>query len=222
MKSKKVSDVVEEYLECIYKLEEKFKAAKTGDIVKSLKLSPGTVTNTLRRLERRGLITHKPYRGVKLTEKGRRIALEVIRRHRLSERLLTDFLRLEWEKAHEAACRLEHSISGDVEKLIERALNYPKTCPHGNPIPSESGKIIEVSSVPLSLAGVGEKCEVVRVTDERIELLQHLKNLGLVPGASIEVVNIEPISESITVKIGPTHHSLSRSVASSIQVRHLR
>ena len=220
IKSKRISDVVEEYLECIYKLEERFKTARTGDIVKSLRLSPGTVTNTLRRLERMGLIVHKPYRGVRLTEKGRRIAIEVIRRHRLSERLLTDILKLDWEKAHEAACKLEHSISGDVAKLLDRALNYPKTCPHGNPIPTEAGEILEEKSVPLTSVKIGKQCEVVKVTDERSELLHYLKSLGVIPGALIEITSVEPFGGSITVRIGSTQCALSRSVASSILVKH--
>jgi len=101
--SEEISAVIEEYLECIFKLQEKSGVARTSDIVKSLGVVPGTVTNTVEWLEKEGLVTHKPYKGVKLTEKGRKIALQVIRRHRLSERLLTDILNMKWDKAHDAA-----------------------------------------------------------------------------------------------------------------------
>lgn len=213
------SEVLEEYLECIYKLEEKSRTARTSEIVKSLGVSPGTVTNTLRRLKRKGYIVHSPYKGVRLTEKGRKVAIGVIRRHRLSERLLTDLLNLEWEKSHDIACRLEHSISEEVAILLEKALNNPKTCPHGNPIPTIGGKISEESCVPLSSLMAGNHCEVVKVTDESIELLQYLKSIGLIPGAEIEILNIEPFDGPITIRVGTRQQALSRTVASVIQVK---
>lgn len=220
MTNRGVNEVLEEYLECIYRLEQKYKTARTSEIVKSLGLSPGTVTNTLRRLRMKGYIVHRPYRGVRLTEKGRKIAIEVIRRHRLSERLLTDVLNLEWEKSHDAACRLEHSINEEVAGLLEKALNHPKTCPHGNPIPTEEGKVFEEGSVPLSSLAVGDRCEVVKVIDEREDLLQYLKRIGLTPGASVEIIDIAPFDGPINIRIGTMQHALSRKVASVVQVKH--
>ncbi|MEM3394413.1 MAG: metal-dependent transcriptional regulator [Nitrososphaerota archaeon] len=219
MKKRSGDEVLEEYLECIYKLEEKFKVARTSEIVKSLELSPGTVTNTLRRLRRMGYIIHRPYRGVRLTEKGRKIAIDVIRKHRLSERLLTDLLKLEWEKSHNAACRLEHSISEEIARLLDEALNHPKTCPHGNPIPTESGKVFDESCLPLSSLKAGIQCEVVKVTDESVQLLQYLKSVGLVPGALVEILNIEPFDGPITIRVGTRQQALNRKVASLIQVK---
>ncbi|MEM3648531.1 MAG: metal-dependent transcriptional regulator, partial [Thermoproteota archaeon] len=99
--SEEVTPVVEEYLECIYRLQEKEGVARTSSIVKSLRVVPGTVTNTVEKLEKDGFVTHVSYRGVRLTEKGRRIALKVVRRHRLSERLLVDILKMEWDRVHE-------------------------------------------------------------------------------------------------------------------------
>lgn len=216
---KDVSIAMEEYLECIYRLEEKFGKAKTGDIVKFLGLSAGTITNTLKRLKKRGLIVHKPYvGGVRLTEKGRRIALEVIRRHRLSERLLSDVLNQEWDKVHETACMLEHSINEEVARLLEKILKEPRTCPHGNPIPAENGMIIEEKSVPLTSIMSGTQCRIVKVIEESPDFLRYLKKIGLMPGTTIEVVDIEPYDGSIIVKVGFMNHVLSRSVASLIQV----
>lgn len=221
MKKRSGNEVLEEYLECIYKLEEKSKVARTSEIVRALGLSPGTVTNTLRRLRRKGYIIHSPYRGVRLTEKGRKLAIEVIRKHRLSERLLTDLLKLDWEKSHDVACRLEHSISEEVARLLDKALNHPRTCPHGNPIPTESGMIYEESCAPLSSLKVGNQCEVVKVTDENVELLQYLKSIGLIPGVSLEILRIEPFEGPITIRVGTRLQALSRAVASVIQVRQL-
>jgi len=129
-----ISATVEEYLEAIYKLEERRDAAKTGDLAKQLKVALGTVTNTIENMEKQNLVVHEPYKGVKLTDKGRKRALNVIRRHCLSERLLTDILRLEWSKVHDAACKLEHAFADEeLSRSLDEALGHPKTCPHGNP-----------------------------------------------------------------------------------------
>jgi DtxR family Mn-dependent transcriptional regulator len=217
--SEEISAVIEEYLECIYRIQEKSGVARTGDIVKSLGVVPGTVTNTVEWLEKEGLVTHKPYKGVKLTEKGRKIALQVIRRHRLSERLLTDILHMEWDRVHDAACKLEHSLTDEIIKPLEKALKHPKTCPHGNPIPTKCGGIIEEKSQPLIELGTGEQSTIVKITEERTDLLHYLNDLGLIPGASIEILEKAPLNGPITVKLGSTSQALSRAIASIIQVK---
>ena len=214
-----ISAVVEEYLECIYRLEEKIGVAKTSDIVKSLGVVPGTVTNTVEWLERKDLVTHKPYKGVKLTEKGRKIALQVVRRHRLSERLLTDILHMDWGKVHDEACRLEHSMTEEVMTPLEKALNHPKTCPHGNPIPTKSGGLIEEETRPLSELKTGEESIIVKITEERSDLLQYLGELELMPGVSVRILKKAPLDGPITVGVGSGSHALSPAIASIIRVR---
>jgi len=217
--SEEISAVIEEYLECIFKFQEKSGVARTNDIVKSLGVVPGTVTNTVEWLEKEGLVTHKPYKGVKLTEKGRKIALQVIRRHRLSERLLTDILHMEWDKVHDAACKLEHSITDEIIKPLEKTLGHPKTCPHGNPIPTKCGGIIEEESQPLTALNEREQGTIVKITEEKADLLRYLDTMGLVPGASLEVVGKAPFNGPITIKVGRTNRALSREVASIIKVK---
>jgi DtxR family Mn-dependent transcriptional regulator len=217
--SEEVTAAIEEYLECIFKLQEKSSVARTSDIVKSLGVVPGTVTNTVEWLEKEGLVTHKPYKGVKLTEKGQKIALQVIRRHRLSERLLTDILHMEWDKVHDAACKLEHSMTDEVIKPLEKALGHPKTCPHGNPIPTKCGGIIEEESQPLTALNEQEQGTIVKITEEKADLLRYLDTMGLVPGASLEVVEKAPFNGPITIKVGRTNRALSREVASIIKVK---
>ena len=217
--SEEISAVIEEYLECIFKLQEKSGVARTNDIVKSLGVVPGTVTNTVEWLEKEGLVTHKPYKGVKLTEKGRKIALQVIRRHRLSERLLTDILHMEWDKVHDAACKLEHGITDEIIRPLEKALGHPKTCPHGNPIPTKCGGIIEEESQPLTALNERERGTIVKITEEKADLLRYLGTMGLVPGASLEVVGKAPFGGPITIKVGRTNRALSREVASIIKVK---
>lgn len=217
-----VTEVIEEYLEAIYKLEEKSGAARTSDIVKNINVVPGTVTNTVERLEKEGYVTHVPYKGVKLTEKGRKVALQVVRRHRLSERLLTDILHVGWDKSHDAACKLEHGMTEEVMKPLEKALKHPKTCPHGNPIPTKCGGIMEEKSRPLVDLDKRERGTIVKITDEKSDLLQYLNSLGLVPGASVEVVEKAPFDGPITLKIGESSFALSLAIASIIQVKRTR
>ena len=217
--SEEISAVIEDYLECIFKLQEKSGVARTNDIVKSLRVVPGTVTNTVEWLEKEGLVTHKPYKGVKLTEKGRKIALQVIRRHRLSERLLTDILHIEWDKVHDAACKLEHGITDEIIRPLEKALGHPKTCPHGNPIPTKCGGIIEEESQPLTALNERERGTIVKITEEKADLLRYLGTMGLVPGASLEVVGKAPFGGPITIKVGRTNRALSREVTSIIKVK---
>ncbi|KPV64610.1 MAG: manganese transport transcriptional regulator [Candidatus Bathyarchaeota archaeon BA2] len=121
-----VSSEAEEYLEVIYRLEEKTGFARTMELARKLKVVPGSVTNTIEGLERRGLVTHEPYKGVKLTEKGRKIALNVLRGHRLAELLLTEILHVDWSEVHEVACKLEHVIAADIMKPLEKRWDIRK------------------------------------------------------------------------------------------------
>ena len=214
-----VTAVVEEYLETIYKLQEKCGVARTTDLVDVLKVVPGTITNNVERLEKEGYITHEPYKGVKLTEKGLKIAIQVVRRHRLSERLLTDILHMKWDKVHEAACKLEHGITDEIIKPLEKALKHPKTCPHGNPIPTKCGGIIEEKSQPLTELNENEQGILVKITEEKSDLLRYLNTLGLAPGATIEIVEKAPFDGPITLKVDGTSHALSPEMASIIQVK---
>lgn len=218
--TKKVSSTIEEYLEAIYRLEEKKGSAKTGDLAKELNVTLGTITNTIESMEKQNLIIHKPYKGVNLTKKGQKIALDVIRRHRLSERLLTDILKLEWSKAHDAACKLEHAIADeDIIKPLEKVLGKPKTCPHGNPIPLESGKIIEEKSEPLTNLSPGKEGIIVKITDEKLDMLQYLATLGLVPGANVQIEEKAPFNGPIIVKVMGASYALGRNIASVIWVK---
>jgi DtxR family Mn-dependent transcriptional regulator len=213
-----LTEATEEYLEAIYRLQEKVGRARTKDLVKLLKVVPGSVTNTFERLERKGYIVHEPYKGVRLTEEGRKIALQVIRRHRLCERLLTDIFHVEWERVHDIACRLEHAFPRDIVKKIEKALGHPQTCPHGNPIPTDCGGVFEEESRPLTDLKPGESAVIVRLTEEEYSILEYFAKAGIVPGATIEVLR-KISDELILVKVGDRSHGLSASMASSIRVR---
>jgi len=219
MGRRKVSSTSEEYLEAIYKLEEKTGSAKTSDLARELQVKLGTITNTVESLEKEGLIIHKPYKGVKLTSKGQKIALSVIRKHRLSERLLTDILHLDWSRVHDVACKLEHAITKDVIRPLERALRYPKTCPHGSPIPTESGRVIEEKAEPLTNLDLRDRGTIIKVTEEKDEVLRYLATLGLIPGACVEVEEKAPFNGPIIVKVMGARYALGREIASVIYVK---
>lgn len=214
-----ISKESEEYLEAIYKLEQRDGSAKTMQLANELKVMPGSITNTIENLEKRRLVIHEPYKGVKLTEKGRKLALKIIRRHRLAERLLTDILHLDWSKVHDEACKLEHNLSETIEKPLENALGNPKTCPHGNPIPSEQGEIKEAKSELLTSLNLGESGVITKITEEKQDLLQYLATLGLVPGASVEIKEKAPFNGPIIVKAMGASYALGRNIASVIWVK---
>ncbi len=206
------------YLKTIYNLEARTGAARTGDIAKILGITPGSVTNTLEVLEAKGLVAREPYKGVKLTADGRKIALTVFRRHRLAERLLTDVLHFDWTDSHEEACKLEHAISDRLASSIEKALGSPQTCPHGNPIPDERGSVPPTTSVALSDLGSGQKATVSQISDENTELLRYLASLSVFPGVKIEVEEKAPFKGPMLVKVGSASYALSLDVASGIYV----
>lgn len=221
MESKKttVSSKAEEYLEAIYRLENKTGVAKTTELARQLKVVPGSVTNTIEGLERRGLVIHEPYKGVKLTEKGRKLALNILRRHRLAERLLTDVLHVDWSEVHEAACKLEHAITPDIIKPLEKTLRHPKTCPHGNPIPTACGGIIEEKSEPLVNLGPKESGIIVKIIEEKVEVLQHLATLGLTPEVCVEIERKTSFGGPVTIRVSDTSYALDYKVASIINVK---
>jgi len=194
-------------------------SAKTGDIAKILGITPGSVTNTLEVLESKGLVAREPYKGVKLTSSGRKLALLVFRRHRLAERLLTDLLHFDWTESHDEACKLEHVISERLAASIEKSLGNPRTCPHGNPIPDESGVIQPNKGQPLSELSSGEAAVLTHIPDESTELLSYLARLGMFPGTKIEIEEKAPFSGPMMVRVASSSYPLSLDVASGIYVQ---
>ncbi|MBS7625113.1 metal-dependent transcriptional regulator [Candidatus Bathyarchaeota archaeon] len=220
--AEEVTPVIEEYLECIYRLEEKHGVARTGDIVRVMGVAPGTVTNTIEWLERNGFVTHQPYRGVKLTSKGRKIALRVLRKHRLAECLLVNILSIEWEEAHDLACKLEHGLADEVIGPLERALKHPRTCPHGNPIPTDFGfSTDEGEAVPLTDLDIGVEGAIAKIVEEHRDLLKYLSEIGLLPGVVVKVLRKNPIDDSLTLMVGENLQVMSSRIASVVHVKRL-
>ncbi len=208
---------IEEYLEYIYKLQEMKELATTSKIAERLELSPSSVSEMLKLLEQKGFVKYAE-KGVALTEEGELAAKKVIRKHRLSERLLTDILGFKWDEVHEEACRLEHDISPEVEERIEKKLGNPKTCPHGYPIPDKKGGVAYGSTVKLSELKANEKGVIISVFEENAEMLQYLGSLGLYPEVKVEVKSIAPFGGPILIKASGKEASVGKELAEKILV----
>ena len=218
-KEKVVSNQAEEYLEAIYRLESKVGFARTMDLARELGVVPGSITNTVENLERKGLVIHEPYKGVKLTENGQKIASSILRRHRLAERLLTDFLNLDWSEVHDPACKLEHALSPEILKPLEKALGHPKRCPHGNPIPTMCGGILEEETVTLTELDAKTGGVIVKITEEKAETLKQLTELKLTPGERVKIEEKTVSGGSLTVRVGNEICTIEHGVASIIYVK---
>jgi len=207
------------YLVTVYRLKETEGSARTSTIARSLGVSLGAVTNTLANLEKQGFVRRKSYRGVELTSKGKVVALRVLRKHRLAEQLLMRVVGMKWSEVHEISCRLEHAMTDDLAKAVDKLLRNPKTCPHGNPIPDESGRLHEEKSEPLSSLKPRDRAVLVKITEEKSDMLGYLASLGLMPGAIVEVEEKAPFEGPMIVKVMGATYALGRNIASVVQAR---
>lgn len=205
---------IEEYLEWIYRLSKEQDEVTTTDLARSLGISPASVTGMVKRLSERGLIIHEKYHGIGLTEEGRQIALATIRRHGLLERLLVDVLGFPWHLADEEAGRLEHHITAEVEERLRTFLGNPQTCPHGQPI----DWVEPECNVRLGSLNPGDVTEVVRIGNETPEFLEYVAELGMKPGATIEVTSRAPFNGPLMVRVDEREHALGDEVCSRIWV----
>lgn len=215
----KITAGIEEYLEALFHLQEAQNPISTKDLSQHLKITAPSVTEMLKKLSDQKLVRYVPYRGVTLTKNGRKAAAALVRRHRLSERFLADMLGLPWEDLHEEACKFEHIISEKVEQKLLEALGNPKTCPHGNPIPSPIGEIEEETIQPLSTLRARDSGIITKVTNESADFLHYLTSLGLFPKVQIKVDEVAPFSGPILVRVGHATYALGRGVASQIWVK---
>lgn len=193
---------VENYLKVIYEIERASGAAATTDIAQRLDIAPASVSGMVRRLADQGLLEHERYRGVKLTDEGRRVALRTIRRHRVIESYLMRALGYPWDRVHDEAERLEHAASDELIDRMAEAIGEPTVDPHGAPIPTREGEIDEQPCIALTDLEPGEQGRVVRVSDDDAARLRYLGDLGLRPGAAVTLVDRAPYGGPVTVRVG--------------------
>lgn len=209
---------VEDYLKAIYEIELSHEAAATNDIAHRLQIAPASVSGMVRRLADQGLLAYERYRGVRLTDTGRRAALRTIRRHRVIEAYLVRALGYPWDQVHAEAERLEHSASDELVDRMATAIGEPMTDPHGAPIPTREGVIDETRHNSLADLPTGRRAKVVRVGDENDELLRYLGSLGIRPGVAVTLVDRAPFEGPLTVRVGQAQHQIGHALAARILV----
>lgn len=212
-------EIIEEYLEIIFKLREKNKSVSDKSLPNETMHTPELVTRTVDDMQLRGLIKRNNEGDIFLTEYGEKEATSIVRKHRLLERLLTDVIGLSWDESHDEACRLEHSISPELEEKISSTLGNPETCPHGNPVPSVAGDINIEPAQPLSELAPNQRCTIIRIISESKELLQSLASLGLIPRTDVEILEKAPMAGPILIRVGDSHYALGRDVACKVLVK---
>ena len=213
-----LTDAMQDYVKEIYKLRLEGKRATTSLIAERMGVRPPSVTAMVKRLTALGLGKHAPYRGVELTPAGERVALEVIRHHRLLELYLAQALGLSLDEVHSEADRLEHALSEELEARIDRSLGYPTHDPHGDPIPDAELHLDRARLRTLASLEPGDEATIKRVPDGDDELLRYLTKLALVPGKKVKLRAAEPFGGPLTVRVGKAEHAISRELAGGIGV----
>ena len=210
------TEAVEDFLKAVYKLERIQSPVPTTALANSLGIKPPSVTEMAKKLAENGLLEYEKYKGIRLTEPGRRIALEVIRHHRLIEMYLTEALGYSWDEVHEEADRLEHVISEQFEARIAAALGHPEHDPHGDPIPDINGKVPRQDVVSAADALLNNSYAVHRIIDQSPDMLRYLADIGLVPGANIEIVARDPFEGPVHLRLGDRTAVIAHKVSRQI------
>ncbi len=220
-RSSPLSPAVEDYLKAIYKLQAEAtgEAVSTGALAEALDLSAASVTNMAKRLAEMGLAEHEPYKGIRLTKAGTKVALEIIRHHRLLELYLKEVMDYSWEDLHEEAEHLEHHISEEFESKIDALLGHPTRDPHGHPIPTREGEVLALETDALADVPAGRSAVVSHLSDDDPALLEHLGARGLLPGARLEVVEKDPFDGPLTIRIEGREQIVGQAVARAVFVR---
>lgn len=214
----KISPTMREYLGEIFRLERSPQGVTTSALAERLEVSPPAVVRMLRRLHEAGMLTHVPYQTVKLSSAGEREALRSIRRHRLLEVFLVKVMGFGWDEVHEESHGLQLTISDAFEDRMDEVAGYPTHCPHGDPIPTKDGRLAEVHDQPLLDAPIGASAVIRRVKSDDGEKLRYLAQLGLVPGAPIQLVNRAPFNGPLRLRLGNDEHVIGAELARTLRV----
>lgn len=210
---------IEDYIKTIYALAQDESPVSTSRVAAARGVKPASATSMIQRLARLKLVNYEKHYGVTLTEAGEKLALEVIRHHRLLELYLMEALGFGWDEVHEQADILEHVISEKLEARIAAALNHPEFDPHGDPIPAPDGTMAVMATTALAEVAAGERVRMARVLDDsNSELLRYLADLGLVPGATFRVVAVAPFLGPLTIEIDGVSQVIGRNLAEMILV----
>jgi DtxR family Mn-dependent transcriptional regulator len=215
-----ISPHIQDYAKAVYALEARAgdAAVSTNDLAERLGVTPGSVSAMVRKLAELGLVEHQPYRGVKLTDHGREVALEVLRHHRLLELFLAQELGMPWDRVHDEAEVLEHVISEELEQLIAARLGHPKLDPHGDPIPTHAFEIDEGQTYSLDELSAGMAGRFARVSDSDPEMLRYLDGEGIRLGDRVEVAGRQPFGGPVYVRLGERELALGGELARAMRI----
>ena len=212
-------EAVENYAKAIYALQRRAgSVVTTNALAERLGVTPASASGMVKKVGALGLVRHEPYRGVELTAEGERLALEVLRHHRLLELYLAERLGMPWDRVHDEAEVLEHVISEELEALIAATLGDPTHDPHGDPIPTPDLRIDERETVPLQELDAGARGVFVRISDSDPEMLRYLGERGIAPGDSFEVVAKQPFAGPVFARFGSETHVLGGTLAEAMRV----
>jgi len=215
------SSTVENYIKQIYLIAEKSGADEVpmGKVALALGVVPGTATTMVKALSDAGLVEYAPRVGVQLTDPGHKLALHVLRRHRLIEQFLVEVLGFDWSEVHEEAEQLEHVVSDLLLERIDQYLGHPTEDPHGDPIPSAEGELSERSASSLVDCPLNEIVEVERISDQDTDFLQYIATVGLNPGTKLKVATRSSSAESVLIEIEGAPHTMGLGAAAKVMVR---
>jgi DtxR family transcriptional regulator, Mn-dependent transcriptional regulator len=217
--ARRTNEGAENYAKAIYQLQGRGEEpVHTNAVAERLGVTPASASGMLKRLADEGLVDYEPYHGVRLTPRGERLALEVIRHHRLLELFLAEVLEMPWDRVHDEAEVLEHHISEDLEELIAAKLGQPALDPHGDPIPSRELAISDDDTVALSEMEPGQEGVFARVSDRDASMLRYLAARGIQPGARLTVGKREPFGGAVMVEIGDQAYPLGPELAERMRV----
>lgn len=217
-RTKLLTPAHEDYLKAIYSLGALGESVSNSALANHLGVAPASATNMVKKLADLGLVEYARYQDIALTPDGEKVALEVLRHHRLLELYLHDKLNLPWDQVHDEAERLEHVISEALEDAISSALNDPRIDPHGDPIPTKDGKIDAIDGIPLSQAEIALPYRVQRVLLQDADRLVYLGALGLYPNATVTVLKRAPFAGPLLVAVDGEHHALAYDLAEVLVV----
>lgn len=207
------SEAIEDFLKAVYLLQQEHDRVQTSTLADALSITAPSTTEMAKKLARAKLVSHEPYRGIRLTPAGERIALEIVRHHRLIELFLVEALGFGWDEVHDEAERLEHAMSDRLAERIAEYLGDPHFDPHGDPIPSPEGDVQELSLTPLSEWPLETPGVVTRLLNQAPDLLRYLSEKGLTLGAEVEVMSRDPFEGPVTLRIAGEEHAISPHVA---------
>jgi len=208
----------ENYLKVIYHLAEQTSNVQTNAIAEQIQTKPASVTDMIKKLADKGLVDYVKYQGVTLTEKGKQTAIDIVRKHRLWEVFLVDKLNFKWDEVHDVAEELEHIKSIALIERLDEFLGFPKSDPHGDPIPDKNGRFAKTQFIKLIELKIGEGGTITGVSQHSSAFLKHLEKLGLTLGKQIQVNDVTDFDGSVEIVVNERQINISREVAKHILI----